>query len=148
MYYCPKHVDHRRRKIKLNKSWHQVGLLFFNYHNDARSNAHKIYPKITTPYCTTRWNIVVFDCMYSTQKFFVIEQTQRGCRTAEFQFSDSVHNCENFLVHLLKLSFFCFAAGLEHELQKEEREYFYKNQQLNIQRECTRFSNHTHPTTV
>jgi len=22
--------------------WHQVGLLFFNYHNDARSNKHKI----------------------------------------------------------------------------------------------------------
>ena len=22
--------------------WHQVGLLFFNYHNDARSNIHKI----------------------------------------------------------------------------------------------------------
>ena len=27
-------------KLKL---WHQVGLLFFNCHNDARSNIHKIY---------------------------------------------------------------------------------------------------------
>jgi len=25
-----------------NSKWHQVGLLFFNYHNDARSNKHKI----------------------------------------------------------------------------------------------------------
>jgi len=32
----------KRSEIKLNKSWHQVGLLFFNYHNDARSNMHKI----------------------------------------------------------------------------------------------------------
>ena len=27
--------------MKLNKLWHQVGLLFFNYHNDARSNIRK-----------------------------------------------------------------------------------------------------------
>jgi len=38
MYWCPKHVEHRRSEIKLNKFWHQVGLLFFSYHNDARSN--------------------------------------------------------------------------------------------------------------
>jgi len=38
---CPKHVEHTRSEIKLNKLWHQVGLLFFNYHNDARSNIHK-----------------------------------------------------------------------------------------------------------
>jgi len=25
---------------EVNKLWHQVGLLFFNYHNDARSNTH------------------------------------------------------------------------------------------------------------
>jgi len=33
---------HRRREIKLNNKWHQVGLLFFNYHNDERSNIHKM----------------------------------------------------------------------------------------------------------
>ena len=38
---CPKHVEHRRSEIKLSELWHQVGLLFFNYHNDARSNKHK-----------------------------------------------------------------------------------------------------------
>ena len=27
--------------MKQNSKWHQVGLLFFNYHNDARSNKHK-----------------------------------------------------------------------------------------------------------
>ena len=43
MYWCPKHVEHRRSEINLSKLWHQVGLLFFNYHNDARSNIHKIY---------------------------------------------------------------------------------------------------------
>ena len=26
---------------KIYKLWHQVGLLFFNYHNDARSSTHK-----------------------------------------------------------------------------------------------------------
>ena len=31
MYSCPKHVEHRRSEIKLNKLWHKVGLLFFNY---------------------------------------------------------------------------------------------------------------------
>ena len=31
MYWCPKHVEHRRSEIKLNKSWHQVHFLFFNY---------------------------------------------------------------------------------------------------------------------
>ena len=30
MYQCPKHVEHRRSEISLNKLWHQVGLLFFN----------------------------------------------------------------------------------------------------------------------
>ena len=43
MYYCPKHVEHRRSEIKLNNQWHQVGLLFFNYHNDARSSIHEKY---------------------------------------------------------------------------------------------------------
>ena len=28
--------------MKYNDKWHQVGLLFFNYHNDARSNKRKI----------------------------------------------------------------------------------------------------------
>ena len=28
--------------MKLNNWWQQVGLLFFTYHNDARSNIHKI----------------------------------------------------------------------------------------------------------
>jgi len=42
MYWCPKHVEHRRSEIKLNKLWHQVGLLFFNYHNDVRSNIHRL----------------------------------------------------------------------------------------------------------
>jgi len=27
---CPKHVEHIRSEIKLNKLWRQVGLLFFN----------------------------------------------------------------------------------------------------------------------
>jgi len=27
--------------MKLNKQWHHVGRLFFNYHNDALSNMHK-----------------------------------------------------------------------------------------------------------
>jgi len=40
---CPKHVEQRRSEIKLQKSWHQVGLLFSNYHNDARTSIHKIY---------------------------------------------------------------------------------------------------------
>jgi len=31
MCYSPKHVEHRRSEIKLNKLWHQVGLLFFNF---------------------------------------------------------------------------------------------------------------------
>jgi len=35
------HVEHRRSEIKLNKLWHQVGFLFFNYHSDARSSMHK-----------------------------------------------------------------------------------------------------------
>jgi len=42
IHLCPKHVEHRRSEIKLNKLWHQVGLFFFNYHNDARSNTHKL----------------------------------------------------------------------------------------------------------
>ena len=28
-------------EVKYNNKWHQVGLLFFNYYNDARSNKHK-----------------------------------------------------------------------------------------------------------
>jgi len=32
MYLCSKHVEQRRSEIKVNKLWHQVGLLFFNYH--------------------------------------------------------------------------------------------------------------------
>ena len=35
--------EHRRSEKKLNKLLHQVGLLFFNYHNDARSSIHTIY---------------------------------------------------------------------------------------------------------
>jgi len=42
MYWCPKHVEHRRSEIKHNNQWHQVSLLFFNYHKDAQSNIHKI----------------------------------------------------------------------------------------------------------
>ena len=30
------------KKKKLKKLWHQVGLLFFSYHNDAQSNIRKI----------------------------------------------------------------------------------------------------------
>jgi len=31
---------------------HQIGLLFFNYHNDARSNKHEIQPRLTLgKYC-------------------------------------------------------------------------------------------------
>jgi len=29
-------------KYNLIKLWHQIRLLFFNYHNDARSNIYKI----------------------------------------------------------------------------------------------------------
>ena len=40
--------------MKLNKLWHQLGLLFFNYHNDARSNIHKIYARHIYPSCCHR----------------------------------------------------------------------------------------------
>jgi len=33
--------------------WYQVGLLFFNYHNDARSNIHKIYKHAVVINCIT-----------------------------------------------------------------------------------------------
>jgi len=46
-------------QVKLNIEWHQVGLLFFNYHNDARSNKHKIH--------VSRWSIKgenIFWCQF------------------------------------------------------------------------------------
>ena len=33
--------------MKYNSKWHQVGLLFFNYYNDARCNKHKILSSIS-----------------------------------------------------------------------------------------------------
>ena len=42
VYWCRKHVEHRSSEIKLNKLWHQFGLLLFNHHNDARSKIHKM----------------------------------------------------------------------------------------------------------
>jgi len=38
---------HGQQKVK-KKKWHQVGLLFFNYYNDARSNKHKCKQSMTT----------------------------------------------------------------------------------------------------
>jgi len=52
---CPKHVENRRSEIKLNKWWHQVGLLLFNYHNDTRSNMHNTFSHLPfnarQPFC-------------------------------------------------------------------------------------------------
>jgi len=37
--------------------WHQVGILFFNYHNDARSNIHKILEDLLNAHQTVGCNI-------------------------------------------------------------------------------------------
>jgi len=42
MYYCPKHVEHTRSEINPIFSDIKLVSLFFNCHNDARSNIHKI----------------------------------------------------------------------------------------------------------
>jgi len=34
------------KKWNKNSKWHQVGLLFFNYHNDARSNKDRIHSRL------------------------------------------------------------------------------------------------------
>ena len=34
------------KKLNKNSKWHQVGPLFFNYHNDARSNKNKTFGSV------------------------------------------------------------------------------------------------------
>jgi len=46
-------------EIKLNKMWHQVGLLFFKYHNDAQTNTHKSLSGSDTSYLSGIANIII-----------------------------------------------------------------------------------------
>ena len=41
--------------MKYNSKWHQVGLLFFNYQNDAWSNKHKIHIRKVYNVWTILW---------------------------------------------------------------------------------------------
>jgi len=59
MCKCPKYFEHRRSEIKLNKLWHQVGVLFFSYHNDARSNIY--------------WMFMNFDIWFLAEKLYFIQ---------------------------------------------------------------------------
>jgi hypothetical protein len=62
MYWCPKYVEYRS-EVKHNNWWHQIGLLFFNCHNDARSNIRKIYN-------VTVWKVWTWSGSRKNRSFF------------------------------------------------------------------------------
>jgi len=94
------------KKWKKNSKWHPVGLLFFKYHNDARSNKHKILFEIferDTKYVLTlnltfifRWIANIF-AEYNQQDAtfhnLFISIRRSTCFRRSFRPSSEAQNC-------------------------------------------------------
>ena len=104
------------KKWNKKSKWHQVGLLFFNYHNDAWPNKHKIqiyniYKIEPTEYEGMRWTKQLYNQHTSFDLFFFNNYRHPVTKT----FTPLHYTCRHFTsshLNLTQLHFTTLSFGL------------------------------------